>query len=130
MERVHLDRIAIRSAAEIRRSVAEVDESIEALIHPGVQTLVRPDDHREPFVPELVRDYPLLILTRAGVRRERQHRVLHARDRSFDGCPVRPWVAVPLLAEVLDRLPADSIHLLPLVGLRSIEILDQDSIVP
>ena len=64
MQRMHLDRVAVRRAREILRRVAEIDERVEALVHPRIQPLVRPDDHREPLVAELVRDHPLLVFAR------------------------------------------------------------------
>src|SRR6202171_455413 len=99
MQGVDLDRVAVRRALEIFRGVPEIDESVEALVHPWVESLVRADDHRDPFVPELVRDHPLQIFADGAVRRESQHRVLHSLDGTFDRCGVGPWIWVPLLAE-------------------------------
>jgi hypothetical protein len=42
---------------EIVRFV-DVDEGVEAFVHPGVATLVEADDHREPGVTDLVRRDP------------------------------------------------------------------------
>ena len=129
MQRMHFDRVAIGRTAEVFGGIGEIDESVEALVHPWIQSLVGADDHREPLVPELVRDHPLLIFTRRTVRRESQHRVLHSLDRAFDGRRVRPRVAIPLLAEVLDRFAPHAIDFGPLVGGRSIEALDQNPVV-
>src|SRR5438876_7971142 len=38
MERVHLDRVAVRRALKIFRRVAEIDESVEAFIHPRIES--------------------------------------------------------------------------------------------
>ena len=64
----------------------ELDEGVEALVHPGPLALVRVDDHREPVVPDLVdddRDQAVLrprrvrpVLPRARPV-EADHRVLH-----------------------------------------------------
>src|SRR3954466_6259725 len=129
LQGMHFDGVAVRSPAEILRSVPEVDEGVEALVHPRIEPLVGADGHREPFVAEFVGDYPLLILPRRAVRRESQHRVFHSLDRALDGCRVRPRVVIPLLAEIPDRLSAHAIHFRPLVSRRTIETLDQDSLV-
>src|SRR5450759_3550446 len=126
---MHLDRVAVRRALEIFRGVRQVDEGVEALVHPWIKPLVRADNHREPLVPEFVRDHPLLVLADGTVGRESHHRVLHSLDGTFDSGGVRPWIAIPLLAEVLDRLPSHAIHFAPLVRCGPIEILDEDAVV-
>ena len=80
-------------------------------------------------MPELVRDHPLLLLPRRTVGREGQHRVLHSFDRPFNSCRVGPRIAIPLLAEVLDRLASHAIDFVPLVRRGAVETLDQNSIV-
>src|SRR5438093_11016262 len=101
MEWMRFERVAVRRALKIFRGVGEIDEGVEAFVHPWIQSFVGADRHREPLVPELVRDHPLLIFTRWTVGRESQHRVFHSLDGTFDGRRVRPWIPVPLRAEVL-----------------------------
>src|SRR5205814_9219784 len=39
MERMHLDRIPVRRAGEVFRRAGEIDERVEALVHPRIQPL-------------------------------------------------------------------------------------------
>src|SRR5438128_927949 len=61
MQRMRLDRIAVRRAGEVLRGAGEIDEGVESLVRPRIQPLVGADDHRKPFVSELVRQRPLLV---------------------------------------------------------------------
>src|SRR5690349_2220785 len=126
---MHFDGVPIRSSAELLLCVSQIDEGVEALIHPRIESLVGAHDHRKPLVPELVSDYPLLVLTRSRIGRERQHRVLHSRDWSFHRRRVRPRIWIPLLAEILDGLAPDAVYFLPFVGVRTIEILNENSVI-
>ena len=75
---------------------------------------------------ELVREHPLLVLPRRTVRHEGQHRVLHSFHWPFDGRRVRVRIAIPLVAVVLDRAATHAIRLLPFVGCRPIQRLDEN----
>src|SRR5690349_10504964 len=126
---MHFDRVAVWRAGKVFRRVREIDERVEALVHPRIQSLVRPDDHWEPLVAELVGNDPLLILTGRTVRREGQHWILHALDWTFDGGRMRVGISEPLLGVVLDRLPTHPVDFAPLVRLRAIQVLDENSII-
>ena len=70
MERVHLDRVPVRRSREILRRAGQVDEGIESLVHPRIESLVGADDHREPLMPELMAQRPLLVFAGRAVRHE------------------------------------------------------------
>jgi len=127
---MHFDRVAVRSPGKIQRSVVQVDEGVESLVHPGIEPLVGPDDHRKPLVAEFVRQGPLLVFPRGGVRHEGQHRVFHPLNRPFHRGGMRVRIRIPLLAEVLDGRPGHAVCLRPLVGRRAIERLDQRAVIP
>src|SRR4029079_10001325 len=129
MEWVHLDRVAVRGAGEVAGSSTEIDEGVEALVHPRIEALVAPDHHGEPLVAELVREHPMELVARGTIRSESEHRVFHALDRTFDSRGLRIGIAVPLLAEVLDRLPGHAVGLGPAGCLRTVEGLDEDALV-
>src|SRR5207245_292884 len=102
------------SEVALRRPV--VDERVEPFVHPRIATLVRADEHRKPFVAELVREYPELVLPLLDRRDEREHRILHPFHEPFHRRRVRPGVRAPRLAEVLDREPRHLVRLLPRRG--------------
>ena len=129
VERMHLDRVTVWRTGEIFRGAGEIDERVEAFVHPRIQPLVRADDHRKPFVAELVRQRPLLVLAGGTVGHEGEHRVLHPLDRTLDCGGVRVRIGIPLFAEILDRLARHADRLLPLVRARPIQRLDEDAVV-
>ena len=93
VERVYLDAVAVRGALEVAGRVAQIDEGVETLVHPGIEPLVRADDHRNPLVSQLVSQHPLPLLAARRARAEGDHRVLHPLDRPLDAGDVRIGVA-------------------------------------
>jgi hypothetical protein len=59
---------------------SDVDEGVEALVHPGVATLVEADDHREPAVADLVRGDPEQLFARVVDAVEDDARIFHPVD--------------------------------------------------
>ena len=110
---------------EVARGVAQIDEGVEALVHPGIEPLVRADDHGHPLVAQLVGQHPLALLPARRPRIEGDHRVLHALDRPLDARDVRIGIGIPLLAVVLHRIAHHPVGFLPLRRRRAVERVNQ-----
>ncbi len=80
----------------------DVDEGVEALVHPGMAALVETDDHREPAVANLVRRDPEQGLAGIVDAVEDDARIFHARRRPGNVDRRRPRIGIPALGEVLD----------------------------
>ena len=81
----------------------DIDEGVEALVHPRIAPLVGADEHGKVSVPDLVHRDPeeLLALVRGTV--EEQRGVLHAADGSPHVDGVGPGIGEPAPGKILDR---------------------------
>src|SRR6185312_4103369 len=79
--------VALRSEDAVLEvlGLVDVDEGIEAFVHPLVATLIESHDHREPGVAELMRGQREQILASIRVVIEDDGRILHAADGPGDG---------------------------------------------
>ena len=113
-----------------RQRRVNIDERVEPLVHPGVESLVRPDDHREPFVAQLVRGHAEQAALSRAQAAEHDHRVFHTAHGPRHVDRGRVGVAQPLFRVVLDRVAGVLGGARP-VGVRLgwIERLDQDAVV-
>src|SRR2546422_874690 len=115
-EQLAPDRVTVGRTPEIAFGRAVVDERVEPFVHPRIAPLVGADHHREPLVPELVREHPELVFPLLDRRYEGEHGILHALDESFHRGRLRPGVHPPRLAEVLDREPRHLVGFFPRGG--------------
>ena len=93
----------IFAAVEIVRLI-DVDERVEALVHPRMPPFVEADDHRKPIVPDLMRGDPEQFLARIFRRIEHDAGIFHSARRARDIDRGRPGIGIPAGREALDRI--------------------------